>query len=573
MYRPGRDETAYYSMEIAISDAIPTFSGGLGVLAGDHVRSAADRGIRLVAVTLLYRFGFFRQEVGADGAQVELPVQWEPSRLLEELPERVHVPLGDRHVVVRPWRHVVTGVGGHQVPIYLLDTHLDENPPADRAIADRLYLGDRAHRLSQEVILGIGGPLALHALGHRTIRTHHMNEGHASLVPLGVLANRDPAGARGRVPDTLPEPTKSDLEWVRDRCVFTTHTPVPAGHDRFDPAVAGATLGLNPLRALEEHGLLEADGTLNMTLLGMSLSRFVNAVSVRHRGVTRQMFPSAAVESITNGVHSSTWAGEPLASLFDRRIPDWRAASSQLRYVAALSLSELRVAHNQAKRDLCDEAERRSGVTLDPQMFTIGIARRFAGYKRNDLLLSDPRRLADLATRGGPLQVLVSGKAHPQDGLGKDLLRRVVMGAASPPPGVRIVFLPDYDMSLARLMCAGSDVWLNTPEPPNEASGTSGMKAALNGVPSVSTLDGWWLEGHIEGVTGWAIGSTSEGPQGASEHAEALYRLLGDVVIPMYYRDPDRFDAVRRNAIALNASFFSGHRMVDEYARRAYGDS
>lgn len=569
---PSATEIAYYSMEIALSDAIPTFSGGLGVLAGDHVRAAADRGLPLVAVTLLYGHGFFRQEIDRSGRQREHPVLWRPSDCLEELPERIGVLIGGSRVVVRPWRFLVTGIGGHQVPVYFLDTDVAENRPEDRAVTDRLYVGDRAHRLAQEVLLGLGGPVVIDALGHRSIHVHHMNEGHAALVPVGLVAGGShprAAPSPAQLAEALSEASKEDIELVRRSCVFTTHTPVPAGRDRFDAQVAASVLGADVLGVLERFGFLEPNGTLDMTRLGMSFSGFVNGVSVRHRDVTQQMFPSVTVEAVTNGVHSTTWAGDAMASLLDRRTPGWRATSSRIRYATSIPLAEIRAAHDEAKRALCAEVQRRTGVVFDIGTFTIGIARRFATYKRNDLLLSDPHRLRAVAERAGPLQIVYSGKAHPQDAEAKDMVRRVVEAASASGAPVTLAYLADYGMSVARLLCAGSDVWLNTPQPPNEASGTSGMKAALNGVPSVSTFDGWWIEGHIEGVTGWAIGA--DPVAGSQTHAEDLYRLLEAVVVPLYYNDREAFDLVRRNAIALNGSFFSAHRMVDEYARRAYG--
>jgi starch phosphorylase len=603
-------EIAYYSMEIALDDRLPTFSGGLGVLAGDHLRAAADRGLPLGAVTLLYNHGFFDQST-VGGEQHEAPVRWRPSAQLEELPVRVAVVIAGRRVEIRVWRAIVEGVDGHAVPVHLLDTDVEGNEPGDRRITDRLYTSDPFERLRQEAVLGLGGPLVLDTLGHRAIAVHHLNEGHGSLVPVALLARRvagfDPAGA---LSGGLVRAGEADLEAVRRRCVFTTHTPVPAGHDRFSPEVAEAVLGSPVLDALRALRCLEEDGTLNMTVLGMRCAGFVNGVSLRHRDVTRRMFPSEHVEAVTNGVHGATWAEAATASLFDRRLPGWRRDGAQLRYATGIPLDELRSAHDQNKKSLCAEVRRRVGLDLRPEVLTIGIARRFAAYKRNDLVLSDLDRLSAIA-ESAPLQIVFAGKAHPGDGEAKAMIRHVLSVIGARPSGVTVAFVENYGMRLGRLLCAGSDVWLNTPVPPNEASGTSGMKAALNGVPSLSTLDGWWIEGWIDGVTGWAIG-TSDGTDPGTDpaaadaahadaahadaahadaahadaahadaahadaahadaaHAAHLYRVLEDVVAPAYYKERDVLIAMGRRAIALNASFFSAHRMVDEYDRRAY---
>ena len=576
-------------MEIALDDPLPTFSGGLGVLAGDHLRAAADRGIPIAGVTLLYGHGFFRQSV-ADGAQHEEPVQWTPASELEPLDLRVVVVVSGRRVLVRVWKWVVQGVGAHQVPVYFLDTDVEENASEDRAITDRLYTNDPYARLRQEAVLGLAGPLVLESLGYLGIRVHHLNEGHGALVPVGLLARRlaaaDPGGRVADVVGLALDAGAEEVEAVRRRCAFTTHTPVPAGHDRFPPEVAEAVLGRPLMDTLASVGCLEPDGTLNMTLLGMRCSGKVNAVSLRHRDVTRAMFPFASVDAITNGVHTATWAAPATAALFDEALPGWRNDSQQLRYAQNIEIGQLQAVHDTNKAALCDVVRRRAKVALRPDVLTIGIARRFAAYKRNDLVLSDLERLRAIATRG-PLQIVFSGKAHPEDGDGKAMIGHVleVAAASAATPGdVTVVFLEDYGMGLGRLLCSGSDVWLNTPSPPNEASGTSAMKAALNGVPSLSTLDGWWIEGCVEGVTGWAIGSAGEkgasslGAQSSdgsatsdpSQDADRLYEVLGEHVVPAYYKDPAGLVWMGRNAISLNGSFFSAHRMVDEYVRRVY---
>ena len=556
-------EVAYFSMEIAVDDRFPTYSGGLGVLAGDHLRAAADAGMPLVAVTLVYRQGYFEQHVDGEGRQTEEPVRWSPGDALERIPLQVEVEVAGRPVRVGAWRTVLTGVTGACLPVYFLDTDLEANAPIDRSLTDQLYGGDDAMRLGQEIVLGMAGPALLDALGHQ-VGTYHMNEGHSALLTLALLGS-----GPGREPGAR-------WDAVRSRCVFTTHTPVPAGHDRFERSLVERLLGSEWCRRLDELGLLEED-ELNMTELALSGSRWANAVSLRHRDVTQAMFPGRRIDAVTNGVHAATWVAEPMQRLFDRHVPRWRQDNTALRTASAIPLDEVRAAHGESKRAMTEAVALRTGVRIDPDVLTLGVARRATAYKRTDLVLSDPERLRDLAGRVGPLQLVFAGKAHPRDDEGKELIRRVVAAAHLLVGAVTVVFVEGYSMALARLLCAGTDVWCNTPVRPQEASGTSGMKAALNGVPSLSVLDGWWLEGCWEGVTGWSIGPA---PQGAADvggdpalddaDADALYDRLEREVVPAFYGEPDRFAEVMRNAIALNGSFFTTERMVRQYALAAY---
>jgi starch phosphorylase len=565
--RSGPDTVAYYSMEVALDDAVPTYSGGLGVLAGDHLRAAADVGLPLVGVTLLYHHGYFDQRVDADGHQHEAPVTWDPADHLERLPVHVAVPVGGRRVRVGAWQAVVTGVRGHQVPVYFLDTKVPGNEAEDQAITDALYGGDEAMRLAQELVLGIGGAALLDALGHR-VAIHHMNEGHSALLALALLDKIDDGS--------------TDDPWasVRERCVFTTHTPVAAGHDRFPRPLVDALVEPRWVAALEDRGLLD-DGRLDMTELALSAARRANAVSRRHGAVTRAMFPAAAVDAVTNGVHVATWVVPPVAELLDRHVPDWRIHNATLRYATDIPLDELRAAHRSAKTAMVARVAERTGVALDPDALTLGVARRATAYKRTALVLSRPDRLRALVAERGPVQFVFAGKAHPRDHPGKDLIRTVVTTARELRDAVTVVFVEGYGMDLARTLCGGVDVWCNTPVRPHEASGTSGMKAAVNGVPSLSVLDGWWIEGHLEGITGWAIGAGpevagSESGDPASDptyaqDADAFVDTLAGIVVPLYYDDPDGFTAVQRGAMALNGSFFTTERMVQEYATSRYG--
>jgi starch phosphorylase len=556
------DTIAYFSMEIGLDTAIPTYSGGLGVLAGDTLRAAADLGLPMVAVTLLHRRGYFHQHLDALGSQSESPVLWIPEEVLEPMQPRVTIAMEGRPVQVSAWRYVVRGVFGHTVPVYLLDTFLEENHPWDRALTDHLYGGDGHYRLCQEAVLGLGGVRMLRALGYDQVQPYHMNEGHAALLTLALLQEQLGDGGWYEVTD-------EDVEAVRQRCVFTTHTPVPAGHDRFPWDLVQKVLGREWTAFLEKTNCC-LNGVLDMTYLALYFSRYVNGVAMRHRDVSRGMFPEYPIDAITNGVHALTWTGMAFRNLYDHHIPGWRYDNFYLRYAVNIPLADIQYAHAQAKRDLLELIQYRSGVRFDEGALTIGFARRATAYKRADLLFSDLDRLRSIATAVGPLQIIYSGKAHPQDVAGKGVIQRIFSASSKMRQTMPVVYLENYDMALARDICAGVDLWLNTPQRPQEASGTSGMKAALNGVPSLSVLDGWWLEGHQEGVTGWAIGDGRESGEDTSQEVASLYDKLEHVILPLFYRQPTEFARVMRSAIALNGSFFNTQRMMLQYLRNAY---
>lgn len=551
---------AYFTMDIAIESEIPTYSGGLGILAGDMIRSAADLRVPMVAVTLLHRKGYFEQRLDFYGNQSESPSHWSPESWLEPLSVRASVMIEGREVYFRAWRYPIEGVTGHVVPLLFLDTDLEENHPQDRAITDHLYGGDEHYRLCQEVILGLGGVAILGALGYSNLTTYHMNEGHSALVPLALLEQA--AGGRG------VRFEKHQIETIRRRCVFTTHTPVPAGHDWFRAELVEQVLGSE--RAEELRQIKVMNGELNMTELALRLSGFVNGVSLRHGEVSRSMFPGHRISAITNGVHAVTWTSAPIRALFDQHIPEWRRDNCYLHYVVGVPLAAIRAAHADAKRELLRQVRWLTGVQLDEKIFTLGFARRATGYKRGDLLFTDLERLKRIPLGPGPLQLIYAGKAHPRDQYGKAIIRRIFEAAAELSDSVRVVYLENYDMNLGRVLCSGVDTWLNTPMRPQEASGTSGMKAALNGVPSFSVLDGWWIEGHVEGVTGWSIGEAGSTENDSSAEAASLYDKLERVILPLYYREPDKFAEIMRSAIALNGSFFNTQRMIEQYVRNAY---
>lgn len=553
-------QVAYFSMEIGFDADVPTYSGGLGVLAGDTIRSAADLRVPMVAVTLLYRRGYFFQRLDDSGWQTEEPATWRVEDHLSDTGVQTTVTIEGRQVALRAWRYDVRGDGGHTIPIFLLDADLPENTAWDRTLTDSLYGGDEHYRLCQEVILGVGGVRILRALGFDQLTRFHMNEGHAALLTIELLRERREAETRSDI-------IAADLDAVRRQCVFTTHTPVPAGHDQFDLELVDRVLG--DRRACGIHDPICHANRLNMTYLALSLSHYINGVAKRHADVSQHMFADYKIEAITNGVHAATWVSPPLAALYDCHIPGWRQDNFSLRYALSIANDDIWQAHQQAKQQLIEQINRETNAAFESDVLTLGFARRAATYKRGDLIFEDIECLRTIAHNSGRLQLVFAGKAHPRDHDGKLLIQRIVQISRSISADIPIVYLPNYDMRVAGLMTAGVDVWLNTPQPPLEASGTSGMKAAMNGVPSLSVLDGWWIEGCIEGTTGWGIASDGR-TDDRSRDAAALHTALESTVIPLYYKDRGRFIDMMRHAIALNGSFFNTQRMVQQYVLKAY---
>jgi glycogen phosphorylase len=555
---PSSGHVAYFSMEIAINPAMPTYSGGLGVLAGDTLRSAADLGVPLIAFTLLHRKGYFQQHLDRDGVQTEDVQPWDPAKFCTEEPARATVAIEDRVVTLRTWRYDLQGSSGHIVPIYLLDTDIEENSGWDRGLTDHLYGGDTNYRLQQEIVLGMGGVRMANALGYR-VNVYHMNEGHAALLTMGLLERQLGGGPLGAA-------TEADIEQVRKSCVFTTHTPVPAGHDRFSVEQTVRILGSDRTARLEKFGCFR-DGLLNMTLLALRFSRFANGVALQHAKVSQEMFPEYTINSITNGVHANTWMSEPIQKMLDEHIPAWRLDNLYMRNAIELPEQMILSAHARSKEALLAEVGSRTGLVFNPRILTLGFARRAATYKRANLMFTDPERLQKIAEAAGGLQIVYAGKAHPQDEPGKAIVQKVVENAAKYSNGLlQVVYLEDYAWDLGALLTAGVDLWINNPRRPYEASGTSGMKAAMNGVPSLSILDGWWIEGCIEGVTGWAIedGATDE------DEANAFYNKLESAVVPLYLDVPEKWARLMRSTLAFNGSYFNTNRMVKQYTRNAY---
>ena len=560
-----RTSIAYFSMEIGLQSDMPTYSGGLGILAGDVIRTAADMEVPLVGVTLLPRKGYLRQRLDASGNQIEESESWKPQDHLRQLPQRITVVIEKREVTVRAWQYDAVGMTDFTVPVLFLDTDLPVNDKRDRELSYYLYGGDDHYRLCQEYVLGVGGVRMLRTLGYEHIDRFHMNEGHAAFLVL-QLFNEELERTGGR--RIKPE----HIESVRRKCVFTTHTPVPAGHDKFLMSLVRKVIGPHRIWHIEEE-LSGSSDTLNMTYLALNFSHFVNGVSKQHGRISQEMFSPYQIDAITNGVHAATWTAQPIRKLLDRYIPAWRKDNFSIRYALSVPPDEVWDAHTQCKTRLMRYVMKQQKVKLNPRAFTIGFARRATAYKRADLVLRDVDRLRQIAKHAGAFQIVFAGKAHPKDEPGKQLIKHIFEAKKVLGSKVRIVYLPNYDIDVAKVLIPGVDLWLNTPLPPHEASGTSGMKAALNGVPSLSILDGWWIEGCVENLTGWAIGVRTRRAarkDTSAEDAATMYDKLGKVIIPMFYNDRERYIRIMRFAMALNGSFFNTQRMLQEYLLKAY---
>lgn len=563
-------KVAYFSMEIALDSKMHTYSGGLGILAGDLLRSASDLKVPMVGITLLNRKGYFQQHLDPSGWQTETADTWDILKFSEKQDIKIEVTIEQRTVYVTAWKYEVRGITDYPIPVYLLDTDLPENAPWDRTITDNLYGGDTYYRICQEVILGIGGVRLLRALKEDDLTRYHMNEGHSAFLAIELIDEE--LAKTGQT--TLTEET---IDTVRRKCVFTTHTPVPAGQDKFPVEMVERVLGKKDV--FEMKHLYTYDGLLNMTCLALNLSHFVNGVTKRNAELSQYMFAKYTVNSITNGVHGYTWTSPSFQKLFDHYMPNWKTDNFSLRYVLNIPKPDIWQAHLEAKRRLFDQLQQLVNVSLNPDVFTICFARRAATYKRADLILTDLNRLKQIAKQTGPIQLIYAGKAHPQDEPGKELIKHIYNAKEALKDTITLVYIPNYDMELAQLLTAGVDLWLNTPEPPFEASGTSGMKAALNGVPSLSILDGWWLEGCIEDFTGWAIGQADlnlnqsfvfDPERDRQLDANALYDKLEKTILPKFYHDQDTWLKVMRCCIALNGSFFNTQRMLLQYTTKAY---
>jgi starch phosphorylase len=550
---------AYFSMEIALRAEIHTYGGGLGILAGDTARSCADLQIPVIFVSLINRKGYLRQEIDVGGRQVEYPDPWEPNDWATPLDAMVAIELEGRRVWIRPWLYLLTSPLRNAVPVILLDTDCEENSASDREITNMLYGGGETYRLRQEAVLGIGGVRILQALGFE-IRTYHLNEGHAALLTIELLRRHR------RTIRVLDGPgLRYDSDPVVKSCVFTTHTPITAALDQFDYQTVERVLG--DFFELDELKHYAGSELCNMTRLALNLSGYINGVARRHAQTTEQMFPGYHVRAISNGVHTATWAHPAFARLYDAHFPQWSLEPEALARADQLADDEIWDAHRNAKSDLISYVLQKTGIALDPNVALLGFARRMTGYKRPELLFSDLDRLRAI-NRRRPFQIVLAGKAHPKDTEGKLRIEQLHDHIRQLGGEIPTAFVPNYDLEAAAKLVSGCDIWLNTPLPPLEASGTSGMKAAVNGVLNLSVLDGWWIEGCIEGVTGWSIGT--DAPSENSNHAHDLYDKLERVVLPLYYGDRPRWIGMMKQTVSKLASTFSSQRMMRRYATEAY---
>ncbi|MHB8883007.1 MAG: alpha-glucan family phosphorylase [Thermodesulfovibrionales bacterium] len=555
---------AYFSMEIGVHNDIPTYSGGLGVLAGDTIRSSADLKLPLVAVTLLTKKGYFTQDINESGWQVEHPTLWDPARYMQLLASRTMVQIGGKDVYVQAWLYTVKSLTGGNIPVFFLDTDIPANSPEDREITSSLYGGDLAYRLKQEIVLGIGGVRILHEMGFE-IKKYHMNEGHASLLTLELL-NR----FKKPIEDVWDEKLVWDKRSVTNLCVFTTHTPVEAGHDKFPYDMVARVMGeIIPVSTLQE---LAGKDNLNLTKLALNLSRYINGVAKKHGEVSKSMFPGYEIHAITNGVHSFTWTSDYFKRLYDEYLPGWANEPEVFVRVGRIPDERLWKAHMEAKNHLVDYIREQTGVEFSPDILTLGFARRATAYKRADLLFRDLDRLERMGS--GKLQIVYAGKAHPKDDPGKKLIQNIIQYKERLKGRINIVYLKNYNMDISLKIVSGVDIWMNTPLRPLEASGTSGMKATHNGVMNFSVLDGWWIEGHIEGFTGWSIGpppnELTPGADADVRDSEDLYNKLEYIILPMYYNDRHTWIRMMQNAIGKNAYYFNTHRMMRRYVTEAY---
>lgn len=563
---PSSDLTvAYFSMEIGLESEIPTYAGGLGMLAADIMRSAADMGLRAACITMCWQFGYLHQTIHADGTQSYRDIAWDPAKKLTKMDQKITVKIEGRDVVVGVWKYEIQGrnptslselrgAGGTTVPVYFLDTNLPENSDEDRMITKNLYGGDGYMRLRQEAVLGIGGVRMLRALGYTDIGTFHMNEGHAAFLTLELLRERNFIDAD-----------------VRKSCAFTTHTPVKAGHDVFNYDMAYKVMGDNLPWHIRK---IAGEDALSMTHLAMHLSRYTCGVSRVHGAVSRAMFPGEEIDYITNGVHSDSWVSSEIGALLDQYCTSWRDQPTMLaRNRNQIPDTELWQAHQAGKKRLIDHVNAQTNAGFDPDILTIASARRVVSYKRPELLYTNLQRLTEVCN--GKVQIIHAGNAHPSDPFGQSVIQRMIERSHELKDKVKIVYLPNYNPDLAKLLVQGADVWLNTPMRLHEASGTSGMKACINGTLNLSTLDGWWIEAYeMDPQAGWRIGPLAEALPQEDEtraiDAEDLYTQLQYEVIPEYYY-PDHVRWLHRMKRSIGLmSYFNTQRCVQEYVERAW---
>ena len=536
----------YFTAEIGLWSDLSTYSGGLGVLAGDHVKSAADAEIPLVGVTLLYREGYSRQHLDSDGIQSETYPVLDPSEFLELTDITIQLPLDNQTIYARVWCANVVGQTGHKVPVYFLDTTHELNSQYHQEIGQRLYGGNDDTRIRQEYLLGVGG---VQLFDHLQIELNgiHLNEGHCTFAMLELLS-------RGWSREQLTE-----------KSLFTTHTPVPAGHDRFEwslvKEIMGDKLPDDAQELVRNAGDSEGGNRCSMSHLAVALSTSVNAVSILNAEVAQTMFSEKKIIPITNGVHHPTWTSSTMTKLFDEHLPEWKANPNRLKEAQKIPTEALKQARNENRKHLRDLVRNETGVEFEEHRLTIGFARRFATYKRANLVFHDLEKLREIGA--GRIQFVFSGKAHPKDEGGKQLIRDIFASAKTVEEEIPVAFLENYSMATGLAMTSGVDIWLNNPIRPLEASGTSGMKAAMNGVPNCSILDGWWPEACKHGINGWAIGN-AEDDRNDPRDAANIYSTLQNDVLPSWERKDETWANIMRESIASSAGF-TGRRMIEDY--------
>jgi starch phosphorylase len=542
---------AYFSMEFGLDTDMKTYCGGLGILAGDTLKSAADMNLNFVGVSLLYKNGWFKQILDFEKGQREEPDVWDYKSKLTLRPESFEVELAGENAKVQIWEYDVVGTEGQTNKIYFLDADLEENSPMVRSLNQYLYPEDQEIWLRQETLLGLGGFLALKALGYPIFDIYHLNESHVMSLTLAL---------------------KHELvTWdeARKRLCFTTHTPLKGAHQKVNKEALSKYLPKEIYMEIPEN--IWEDGELNFTTLCIFASKFTNGVAKRHMKTTQEMYPQYKISSVTNGVHHPTWVSEPMAKLFDKYLHDWKVNPENLRLANQISDQEIENAHRENKLDLIELVNQHSKISFDPDIFTIGFARRAVPYKRANLIFSEMQRLDEIAEKFGGLQLVFAGKTSPDYDEGHEIIKQILDVARKSTKNLRVVYLPDYSIGLSQKLTSGVDVWLNNPMPPLEASGTSGMKASLNGIPNFSILDGWWPEGWVEGVTGWSIGiDLCEGDKCSIIEVSDLYGKLEELILPTYYTNKTEWMKIRKSCIALNGSYFNTHRMLMEYVVKAY---
>jgi starch phosphorylase len=540
-------------MEIGIDSRIPTYSGGLGVLAGDMAYSFADLGLPATFVTLLSRNGYAAQRLDAATGQIDAPEPWDWANLLSPLEPKATVEIGDRAQTVGAWEYKIRG--RTETSVLFLNTDYPENDTEFREATDRLYGGEPYHRLLQDIILGIGGYRVLKALG-REPGVYHLNESHAAFATIELLRDTGSTAA------------------TRAKCAFTTHTPIAAGNDVFPiSAVEGALRRYTWVNWKEES----ADGGVNLARLASKYCGVTNAVSLKHKFVSERVVGHNDIAYVTNGVYHRRWVHQELKNLFDAHIPGWEESPSLLARAMAIPSEALSQAHTAAKRSLLSTLNARQGSVFSENVLTICVAKRITGYKRNGMILGDPERLQRMAEESGGVQVIIAGRTHPRDVAAKGMVGDILRKAEVLNRGnrkVKVAVLENYDIETAKALVAGSDVWLNNPRRPLEACGTSGIKAAMNGVLNLSVNDGWWLEGGIEGVNGWGVGKRTDWSDLTDskddEDQEALFTKLAGAVLPAYYDRREKWLEMQKSSIASIGPLFNSYRMVEDYVTRVY---